>query len=58
MFSDRFYVHFSLKRIAQQNFAWRGSPGMSNVSMSSPGHLVKKVLRVEVPIDRYPNVSV
>jgi hypothetical protein len=58
MLSDPFSDAFLLKRIAQQSFAWRGSPGMSSVSISSPGHTIKKVLRIEVPIDRYPNVSV
>ena len=57
-FAEMFFDAFLSKRLVQQNFAWRGSSGMSNISLNSPGHLVKKVLRVEVPIDRYPNVSV
>lgn len=36
---------------------WRGLPGMGGVSMSSPGHVMKKLLRIDVPVDSYPNVS-
>ncbi|KAI5079736.1 hypothetical protein GOP47_0005215 [Adiantum capillus-veneris] len=50
---------FQSERLVQQASAmgWRGLPGMGGVPMSSPGHIPKKLLRIDVPVDTYPNFN-
>lgn len=50
---------FQSERLLQQAsvMGWRGLPGMGGVSMSSPGHVVKKLVRIDVPVDNYPNFN-
>ncbi|KAH7415007.1 hypothetical protein KP509_14G023100 [Ceratopteris richardii] len=37
--------------------AWHGVPRMGGISVSSPSHLMKKVIRIDVPTDTYPNFN-
>ncbi|KAH7281536.1 hypothetical protein KP509_36G052400 [Ceratopteris richardii] len=50
---------FQSERLVQQAsaMAWCGVPGMGGISMSSPSHLMKKVIRIDVPVDTYPNFN-
>ncbi|KAH7284352.1 hypothetical protein KP509_34G050500 [Ceratopteris richardii] len=50
---------FQSERLVQQAsaMAWRGVPGMGDISMSSPSHLMKKIIPIDVPVDTYPNFN-
>ncbi|KAH7278832.1 hypothetical protein KP509_38G057900 [Ceratopteris richardii] len=50
---------FQSERLVQQAsaMAWHGVPGMGGISVSSPSHLMKKVIRIDVPVDTYPNFN-
>lgn len=50
---------FQSERLVQpaSSLAWRGLPGVGGVPVNSSGPMVKKIIRIEILADKYPNFN-